>query len=100
MGPLYPAAMTPVQRRKAVGRRIVLTLLGLAMTAGGCAKTSVEIGVTTRAQTYEGFGEPMELATADPRRMAVLPALASGGGGDRDLPGARLRRANLRHHQR
>ena len=75
--------MTPSQRRRTVGRRLLPALLGLVMAAGGCAKTSVEIGVTTRAQTYEGFGDPMELATADPCRMAVLPALASGGGGGR-----------------
>ncbi len=83
MGPLYPAAMTSVQRRNVAGRRTVLALLGLAVAAGGCARNSVEIGVTTRAKTYEGFGDPMELVTADPAQMAVLPALTSGGGGGR-----------------
>lgn len=82
-GPLYPSAMIEVQRRKPIGTWTVLAVLGLAACAGGCARNSVEIGVTTRAETYEGFGDPMELATADPSRMAVLPTLTFGGGGDR-----------------
>lgn len=62
---------------------LLIVLLGSTLLAGGCARTSVEIGVTTRAHTYEGFGDPMELATAEPRLMAVLPVISLGSGGER-----------------
>lgn len=55
-----------------------------AALLGGCASASVEIGVTTRAETYEGFGDPVAMLTADPPMCAVLPAVMVGGGGRAD----------------
>lgn len=59
-------------------------MLTAAALLGGCASASVEIGVTTRAETYEGFGDPMAMLTADPPACAVLPAVMVGGGGRGD----------------
>ena len=49
-----------------------------AITAGGCASQSVEIGVTTRAETYLPIDDRFDLLTADPPRCAVLPAIMIG----------------------
>jgi hypothetical protein len=46
----------------------------------GCASASVEIGVTTKARTYQDFGNPLELMTAVPPRCAVLPAIMASSG--------------------
>jgi len=50
-------------------------ILGLV---GGCASPNLEVGVTTRAQTYRDFGPPHDLMTAQPPRVAVLPSIATG----------------------
>ena len=81
--PRYRVGMSRHRPLGPVGLHLVSAVLGTMLLAGGCARTSVEIGVTTRAHTYEGFGDPMELATADPRRMAVIPAVSLGAGGER-----------------
>ena len=51
------------------------------LTLGGCASASVEIGVTTRAETYLDFGDPNQLLLANPPRCAVLPSLSSSNPG-------------------
>lgn len=51
------------------------------LTLGGCASASVEIGVTTRAETYLDFGDPDQLLLANPPRCAVLPSLSSSNPG-------------------
>jgi hypothetical protein len=63
--------------------RPFLLLLVPALTAlpvAGCARASVEIGVTTQARTYQDFGDPLELMTALPPRCAVLPAIMASSG--------------------
>ena len=49
-----------------------------AILSGGCASQSVEIGVTTRAETYLPIDDRNELLTANPPRCAVLPAIMTG----------------------
>jgi hypothetical protein len=65
------------------GVRPLLLLLVSAMITfpvTGCASASVEIGVTTKARTYQDFGDPLELMTAVPPRCAVLPAIMASSG--------------------
>ena len=57
---------------------LVITTILSAITAGGCASQSVEIGVTTRAETYLPIDDRFDLLTADPPRCAVLPAIMIG----------------------
>ena len=55
-----------------------LAMLLSATAAGGCASNSIEIGVTTRAETYLEIDDRFELLTADPPRCAMLPAIMTG----------------------
>jgi hypothetical protein len=63
-------------------RPLLLLLVSAMITfpVTGCASASVEIGVTTKARTYQDFGDPLELMTAVPPRCAVLPAIMASSG--------------------
>ncbi len=50
----------------------------LLSAAAGCASQSVEIGVTTRAETYLEIDDRFDLLTATPPRCAMLPAIMTG----------------------
>lgn len=61
---------------------ILMVLCALPhLVLGGCASASVEIGVTTRAETYLDFGEPNQLLLANPPRCTVLPSISSSNPG-------------------
>lgn len=56
---------------------------GLALSAlillTGCASSSLEVAVSTRAETYRTIDAPLEMLGAAPARCAALPAIATGG---------------------
>ena len=52
-----------------------LVLLGFLQFLGGCASASLEIGVTTRAETYREIGDRVGLLTSDPPRCAAIPTI-------------------------
>ena len=55
-----------------------VVMILFATVAGGCASQSVEIGVTTRAETYLEIDDRFDLLTATPPRCAMLPAIMTG----------------------
>lgn len=52
---------------------------------GGCASASLEVGVTTRAETYRVIDDRRELLTCDPPKCAVIPAIMGSMGPSRGI---------------
>lgn len=63
----------------------LLALIAMIAPCGGCSSTSLEYGVSTRAQTYVDFGPPEGILRTDPPRCAVLPAIAVGANEPRSI---------------
>ncbi|MGA1017702.1 MAG: hypothetical protein ACO3YY_06920, partial [Phycisphaerales bacterium] len=55
-----------------------LVLLATAVTLAGCASPNVQVGVNTRSETYDPTLDVPEILSAEPARLAILPATVSG----------------------
>lgn len=58
--------------------RALVVLLASAMTLVGCASPNVQVGVTTRAETYVPDLDVPALLAATPARLAILPTTVTG----------------------
>lgn len=60
-------------------------VLGLLSLTGGCARASLEIGVTTRAETYFPIADRLDLLTGNPPRCAVIPTIMTSTSAGRGI---------------
>ena len=60
-------------------------LLGCLHVLGGCASASLEVGVTTRAETYSIIEDRMGLLTSEPPKCAVIPVIMGSTGPSRGV---------------
>ena len=63
----------------------IVLILGCLQVLGGCASASLEVGVTTRAETYTLIEDRMGLLTSDPPKCAVIPTIMGSTGPSRGV---------------
>ena len=60
-------------------------ILGCLHILGGCASASLEVGVTTRAETYTNIENRLSLLTSNPPKCAVIPTIMGSTGPSRGV---------------